>query len=101
MALGCLLVALALADLGVRAPAPLVAVGDASYSLYLMHLLLIEWSVAMRVHWLPPGGPVLTAFLAALPLAIVLVALAWYRWVERPLFERVAGSAWARRLAAG
>jgi peptidoglycan/LPS O-acetylase OafA/YrhL len=101
MAFGCLLAALALDDLGLHAPVPLVAVGDASFSLYLLHLLAMEWADRLRAAWLPPGGPVLTAFLLALPLAIVLLALAWYRRVERPLFEHVAGSAWVRRVSAG
>ena len=96
---GLLLVALALNDLRWKAPATWVAIGDASYSLYLIHVVLIGWSVHARLKYLPPDGWALAIYLLVLPLLIVLLALLWYRWIERPLFERAARSGVLRRLS--
>lgn len=95
---GFLLVALAFSDWQWRAPRPLVALGDASYALYLLHPLLLDQSSHLRVR-LPAGSLLaLDAFLLALPVAISAISLLWFRWIEWPLFNRAAASGWARRL---
>lgn len=58
--------ALSLEQTRLSPPVWLVGVGDASYSLYLLHTFLL-------------------VFMLALPVAIVLVRMCWYRWVEKPI----------------
>lgn len=60
--------------------APLLALGDASYSIYLTHLFVFG---ATRVLW--KGGPVGFAIFSM--VAVVVVSLASYRWVERPIMR--------------
>jgi peptidoglycan/LPS O-acetylase OafA/YrhL len=68
-----------------------VALGDASYALYLVHPFVIRAGseVALRTGagaWIGPWG-----YVALVLAAAILVALAVYRWFERPVTE------WARR----
>ena len=65
----------------------LVAIGDASYSLYLLHTFLLDASGRWRFHLDIQSPRLLLAFLIALPIVIVLLSLFWYRWVERPLLK--------------
>ncbi len=80
------------------------ALGDASYSLYLAHPFILR---PMRAIWaqviggaLPPG-----LFAGFSTLAAVLLALALFRGVEKPLTRRVQGvvlgSARRKRISAG
>jgi exopolysaccharide production protein ExoZ len=64
-----------------RAPA-LEAVGDASYSLYLVHILplFVCFLVWQRLYFAAP-----LAFITACLVLSALTALAAYRWLERPL----------------
>ena len=62
----------------------LSALGDASYSLYLSHpfvirLLRVAWSVVV-----PPTVP-LALYAVGACVAAIVVAMALYRWVERPM----------------
>jgi exopolysaccharide production protein ExoZ len=67
-----------------------VALGDASYSLYLVHPFILR---PLRVVWLKAAGPRLdVVFVALAVLGAVAVSLALYRGVERPL------SAWSQGL---
>jgi peptidoglycan/LPS O-acetylase OafA/YrhL len=68
----------------------LAAVGDASYSVYLLHgsLLMVGWQFTLRVGWGHLRVPH-AAWLAFLLAAGVLPAMAFYRWVERPLLNLV------------
>jgi peptidoglycan/LPS O-acetylase OafA/YrhL len=67
-----------------------VAIGDASYCLYLVHPFILR---PLRVVWLKAAGPRLdVVFVALAVLGAVAVSLALYRFVERPL------SAWAQGL---
>lgn len=68
-----------------------VIMGDASFSLYLLHPLLLDMSGVIRVMGGLQGGRVLTAYLLALPLAMVLIGWIWYRLVERPLYVFAGG----------
>jgi len=66
-----------------------VALGDASYSLYLVHPFILR---PLRVVWLKAAGPHLDAvFVALAVLGAVAVALALYRGVERPLSAGLQG----------
>lgn len=87
---GFLLVALSLADLHARAPRLLVAVGDASYSLYLLHPILLTVFGVLRFRAIAPDSPWLLPFLLGMPVAMVLASLLWFRWVERPVFDAIA-----------
>jgi peptidoglycan/LPS O-acetylase OafA/YrhL len=58
--------------------APLVYLGTVSYTIYLVHYLMIDWTLAR----LPPGNPVLVAIVAA---ALTLsIAELMRRCVEKP-----------------
>lgn len=71
-----------LADGGAVPGRVMQALGDASYSLYLWHMLLLE---VLRRAWLhAPWVPGAAYALAGFALAIAL-GLASYRWLERPL----------------
>jgi exopolysaccharide production protein ExoZ len=84
--LGALVIALTLEKTRFAPPRWLVSVGDASYSLYLLHTFLLDASGHVRVRLgLSPEG--LTVFLLALPFVIVFMSLLWYRWVERPIMK--------------
>ena len=85
--LGALLLFLSLENTPLRPPAWLVAIGDASYSLYLLHTFLLDASGRIRFENSIADGPTLLAFLLALPVAIIFISLLWFRWVERPLIK--------------
>lgn len=87
---GSLLMALSIADLHWRAPRVLVAVGDASYSLYLLHPILLTVFGVLRFRVLAPDSPWLLPFLLSMPVAMVLISLLWFRWVEKPVFDAIA-----------
>lgn len=67
-------------------PAPLERLGDASYSLYLVHWpvirLLVPWVVGASLARALPGGALLVA-------CTIAAALACYYWVERPSLQRL------------
>ena len=74
---------------GWTGPAWLARIGDASYSLYLSHGLGLG-AVAVVAERLRIGGPAAhAAFVLCSYGAVVAVALALYRWVERPLLRRL------------
>jgi len=69
---------------GRRIPAWMLRIGDASYSLYLVHSLVVLFiaRIFLHEHVARPN----LAGMAALALVVsVFTALALYRWVERPL----------------
>jgi len=66
----------------------LAVLGDASYSLYLLHLLIIQRVAGRTVRTMAANGSGEYAVIAAAILAVVcsvVAALICYRWVERPL----------------
>ena len=67
-----------------RAPTPLVALGDASYSLYLLHpvaLWLLPFFVGVRAG----ADAAFSAPVSLLVFAVVCaVSILWYFWLERP-----------------
>jgi exopolysaccharide production protein ExoZ len=73
-----------------RMPRWALAIGDASYSLYLVHLLLfaIILKPVLRLGLLAPGsthfiGELATVLLFAAPS--ILISLGVYRWIEAPI----------------
>lgn len=87
MGLSALVLALTLEQTRFAPPAWLVKVGDASYSLYLLHIFLLDLSGRLRFSWGLASPAALTVFLLALPVVIVLASLLWYRWVEKPIMK--------------
>ena len=64
-----------------------VALGDASYSLYLLHPIVIR---ALRLIWDKTGLSATLSpwlFVAAVVFAAIALALVSYRWFERPLTD--------------
>ncbi|MEO7548058.1 MAG: acyltransferase [Ramlibacter sp.] len=90
--LGLLLFFLGL-ELGTIAPQRwLVAVGDASYSLYLLHTILLDGFAvarnALERHAGWGGAPLVLLLVSVMPVVVVLLSVLWYRKVERPLLVR-------------
>ena len=84
---GLLLTTLSIADIKWQAPRALVAVGDASYSLYLLHPILLTIFGVFRFRTIPADSSWLFPFLLLMPLVMVLLSLCWFRWIEKPIFE--------------
>ena len=89
MGVSALVIALTLEKTRLTPPIWLVAVGDASYSLYLLHTFLLDASGKVRGFFGIASPSALLPFLLALPLIIVLVSLLWYRWIEKPIIKAV------------
>lgn len=87
MGLAALALALTLEQTRFAPPSWLVKIGDASYSLYLLHTFLLDASGKVRSLFGITSSPALLLFLLALPLAIVMVSMLWYRWVEKPIMK--------------
>jgi exopolysaccharide production protein ExoZ len=66
----------------------LAAVGDASYSIYLVHVpaLIVTLSLGATLDW-PHTRVAHAAWLGAMLVAGVGAGLLFYRWVERPLLN--------------
>jgi peptidoglycan/LPS O-acetylase OafA/YrhL len=79
-----------------RARALLAQQGQASFALFLLHFpVLLLAHAAYSAAGLSQPWQALTVLLAAW-LASLLGAMAWFRWVELPLQQRLGG--WAARL---
>lgn len=85
--LGALLLFLSLENTKFRPPTWLVMIGNASYSLYLLHTFLLDASGRIRFENGIADGPALLTFLIAMPVIIILISLLWYQWVERPIMK--------------
>ena len=85
--IAALVAALALEQTRHTPPHWLVTLGDASFSLYLLHTFLLDFSgkVRMALGIASPEG--LLVFLLALPIAIVMISRFWYSWVEKPIMK--------------
>jgi exopolysaccharide production protein ExoZ len=80
---------------GWRTPQPLVALGDASYSLYLVHVPALKAVALVAVAVLPTGRVAHVVAVAAALLLTLAGAAVYHVLVERPL------SRWARRALLG
>jgi len=87
MGISALVFALTLEQTRLTPPAWLVAVGDSSYSLYLLHTFLLDASGTARMHFGITSSWALLLFMLALPVAITLLSMLWYRWVEKPIMK--------------
>ena len=68
----------------IRFPTPLIAMGDASYSIYLVHYVVID---ALSAVWLQIGSSyAIIPWSLALSLTIPFFCVAIYNFVEKPLF---------------
>ena len=82
-----LVIALCLEQTRFSPPTWLVAVGDASYSLYLLHTFLLDASGRMLTSLGISEPQSLLFFLLGLPVAIVAISMLWFRCIERPLLR--------------
>lgn len=85
--LAALIIALSLEQTRFPPPTWLVAVGDASYSLYLLHTFLLDASGRMRMSLGISEPESLLFFLLGLPVAIVVISMLWFRSIEKPLLQ--------------
>lgn len=86
-AIGMLLLALSLHESHIPAPAWLVKVGDASFSLYLLHPVLIDILASFNAKHLPKSASVSLLFFLALPVLIAFISVHWSQRIEMPLFR--------------
>jgi peptidoglycan/LPS O-acetylase OafA/YrhL len=65
---------------------PFVLGGMISYSVYLVHMPVIEplWYLQGIVPWLAPGTPASGIAFLLIPVAVLLAGYALWRWVEEP-----------------
>ena len=87
MGVSALALALTLERTRLNPPAWLVLLGDASYSLYLLHTFLLDASGRMRMDLGISSPPALLLFMLALPVVIILLSVWWFRWVEKPIMK--------------
>ncbi|KQM78979.1 hypothetical protein ASE76_16450 [Xylophilus sp. Leaf220] len=89
-AVGMLFTTLFVQFSGMSAPRWLVRIGDASFSLYLIHPYLLDQMGSIRYRYLESGPAiVLTLYSLLFPGLIVLAAWIWFRLVEAPLMAWV------------
>ncbi|MBP9150020.1 MAG: acyltransferase [Rhodoferax sp.] len=97
-AVGALLLVLGLSRCPPTAPKFMASIGDASYSLYLIHPVLLWMMAAFQFRHIAPGGNTQLIFFLLMPVVIVVASLVWFRWVEQPLFQAVANDNLGQRL---
>ena len=88
--LGFLLMALALHLSPVKPPTWSVALGDASFSLYLLHNFFLDASAHLRLEVLHQASRPTFFLLLLAPALFALAAVGWYRLVERPIQRGLA-----------
>jgi exopolysaccharide production protein ExoZ len=71
--------------------------GDVSYSLYLIHLIILSGAKAVweHQHWVHPNALSLSAFIVAAVALCLIVAGLTFRYVEQPMLR--AMQSWTRR----
>lgn len=89
LGISALVLVLSLEQTRFSPPSWLVKVGDASYSLYLLHTFLLDASGRLRMNMQIDSSRWMLVFMLALPVVIVLISLIWYRWVENPIMKTV------------
>lgn len=87
MGVAALILALTLEQTHLSPPSWLVSVGDASYSLYLLHTIFLDLSGKIRGLFQLSSSSVLLVFMLTLPIVIVMISILWYRWVEKPIMK--------------
>jgi exopolysaccharide production protein ExoZ len=70
-----------------RAPRWLVAVGDASYSLYLLHPALVALLYGRLDYFHPTNGTGRLLLEMLIPILCIALTYAWYRLIEHPLYR--------------
>jgi len=88
-ALGLFLLMLTLESCRLKAPKWLVLVGDASFSLYLLHPFLLSLAGLFRFKYLEGNASLILVHSVLMPVAITGVAIGWFKAVEYPLMRRV------------
>jgi exopolysaccharide production protein ExoZ len=86
--LGCVVAALGLQRLTRQPPNWSVGLGDASYSLYLWHTVLLAYGAELLGVWLNRGYPsgFTGHFALFLPLLCIGFSVLWYRALEKPIY---------------
>ncbi|WP_174300202.1 acyltransferase [Caulobacter sp. S45] len=91
--------ALGLEATGARARSPLVlALGDASYSIYLLHPFVTQTVILLARHELKPSIASAAGVVLVSLVAVALAGVAAHRWVETPLSRAARDLLRARRL---
>jgi peptidoglycan/LPS O-acetylase OafA/YrhL len=88
-AIGCATLFMSLQFSAATPPKWIVKIGDASYSLYLLHTFLLDVGALLRLRLeRQVNSNVLTAcFLLLMPIVIVVLSIRWYQFIERPILK--------------
>lgn len=88
-AMGLFLMALTLESSKFEAPKWLVLVGDASFSLYLLHPFLLTVAGSLRFRYLQGDQTLILIASFLLPIILTMVAILWFKGVEHPLMRKI------------
>jgi exopolysaccharide production protein ExoZ len=88
--LGLLLIALALHLSALRPPTWSVVLGDASFSLYLLHNFFLDASAHLRLEVLHQASRPTFFLLLLAPVLFALASMLWYRLIEQPVQRSLA-----------
>jgi exopolysaccharide production protein ExoZ len=89
--LGCVMIVCGLEGSSLKPPRWLVAIGDASFSVYLLHIIfLFALGAVKREGYCGDRLISCDTVVGFWPLVTVFFSVLWFRWIEKPLYERVA-----------
>lgn len=95
--LGCVMIVCGLERSSLTPPRWLVAIGDASFSVYLLHIVfLFGLGAAKREGYCGEHLISCDTVVGFWPLVTVFCSVLWFRWIEKPLYKRI-GDAMRRK----
>jgi exopolysaccharide production protein ExoZ len=78
---------LALHESNISPPRWIVGIGDASFTLYLIHPILLDLCVHLRMGLKSLHTSKDVAILIALPLIVIFISTGWYKFIEQKLYR--------------
>ncbi|MBK6634348.1 MAG: acyltransferase [Chitinophagaceae bacterium] len=73
----------------VKVPGILVSLGEASYSLYLLHLPVMAAGVGILAKLNLQAGMEIHAAVIVLLIGVCLGSILFFKWIEKPLISRL------------
>ncbi len=90
-----LILFLSLNELRIKAPKFLILIGDASFSIYLIHPFLLDFGGVLAFR-LQMSNIELLLYNALLIPFVIIVSVVWYRIIENPL-TKIAKRIWSQK----
>lgn len=81
-AISMLVIAIQLEQSKIQSPKILVMIGDSSFSLYLLHSILLSVFGQMRHQYLNDQRDLWLIYSLVMPLVIIIISYFWYKYVE-------------------